>query len=119
MPPRTNSRHLYTTAQKRDADTPGLPLFLSDRTPFRYRNLNDNRVVTVREGDTLHRIASRVYAPLGQLPFISAASLWWVIADFQPIPIHDPTLRLVLGEKLIVPSLRTVTEKVLQRPRDV
>ncbi len=119
MPPRTNSRHIYSTAQTRDSNTAGLPIFLSDRVPFRYRNLSDNRVVTAKTGDSLHRIAAKVYAPLGQLPYISAASLWWVIADFQPIPIHDPTLQLVAGEKLIVPSLRTVTEQILQRPRDV
>lgn len=119
MPPRKNSRHLYSTVQTRDADTPGLPVFLSDRVPFRYRSLGGNRVITAKSGDTLHRIAAKVYAPLGQLPAISAASLWWVIADFQPIPIHDPTLQLVAGEKIIVPSLRTVIEQVLQRPRDV
>jgi hypothetical protein len=72
----------------------------------------------VREGDTLQSIAAAAWPGLGQLPFVSAASLWWVIADFQPVPIHDPTVQLVPGEKLIVPSRRTVEERVLQRPRN-
>jgi hypothetical protein len=111
MPPKTNSRHLFTTAQKRGDDE---RLYLADRVPFRFVDLSDNRVHTVREGDTLHRIAGLYLASLGQLPFISAANLWWVIADFQPIPIHDPTVQLVRGSKIFVPSVRTVNERILQ-----
>lgn len=116
MPPRTNSRHLFTTAQTRTGDE---RLFLSDRTPFRYIDLEDNRVHTVREGDTLHRLAALYFVQLGELPFISAANLWWVIADFQPVPIHDPTVQLVKGEKLVIPSVRTVSERILQPPANV
>lgn len=115
MPPRTNSRHLYTTAQKRAG---GSHLFLSDRVPVRFRELPDNRVHTVREGDTLHRLAAMYFVGLGELPFVSAANLWWVIADFQPEPIHDPTVQLVVGSKLVVPSTRTVQELVLKPVRD-
>lgn len=111
MPPRNNSRHLFTTAQIRNGDQ---RLFLSDRVPFRFVDLPDNRVHTVKRGDTLHRLAARYFAPIGELPFISAANLWWVIADFQPTPIHDPTIQLTEGAKLIIPSVRTVQERVLQ-----
>lgn len=111
MPPGDNSRHLRTTAQKREGDE---RLFLSDRVPFPYVDLSDNRVHTVKGGDTLWNLASRYFAPLGQLPDISAATLWWVIADFQPQPIHDPTISLVQGEQLIIPSVRTVQERILQ-----
>ena len=116
MPPRANSRHLFTTAQKRDGDE---RVFLSDRTPFRFLDLPDNRVHTVGSGDTLPRLAAKYFAPLGNLPEISAATLWWVIADFQPIPIHDPTIQLVSGEQLIIPSVRTVRERILQPPVNV
>lgn len=116
MPPRTNSRHLYTTAQKRPGDE---RLFLSDRVPFHYVDLPDNRVHTVRRGDTLHTLASKYFAPLGELPIVSAATLWWVIADFQPQPIHDPTVQLVEGQQLLIPSVRTVQERILQPPADV
>ena len=116
MPPGNNSRHRFTTAQKRDGDE---RLFLSDRTPFRYVDLEDNQVHVVKDGDTLQRLAAFFFAPLGELPIISASTLWWVIADFQPIPIHDPTIKLVAGEKLIIPSVRTVQELILQPPVDV
>jgi|GEM_PF-920589 len=116
MPPREDSRHLFTSAQKRVGRQ---ELFLSDRRQFRYLDLPDNRVHTVREGDTLHRLAGLYFAPLGRLPFVSAANLWWVIADFQPVPIHDPTVQLTRGEKLIIPSVRTVSERVLQPLRNV
>ena len=116
MPPRVNSRHLHTTAQKRDGDE---RLFLSDPVPFRFLDLPDNRVHTVKQGDTLWTLASRYFSPLGQLPEISAATLWWVIANFQPQPIHDPTIQLVPGEQLIIPSVRTVQERILQPPRNV
>ena len=111
MPPTSKSRHLQTTAQKREGDE---RLFLSDRVPFPYTDLPDNRVHTVTQGDTLHRLAARYFSSLGELPILSAATLWWVIADFQPTPIHDPTLSLVPGEQLIIPSVRTVQERVLQ-----
>lgn len=116
MPPRNNSRHLRTTAQKREGDE---RLFLSDRVPFPYVDLVDNRVHTVKSGDSLTRLAARYFAPLGELPDISAATLWWVIADFQPQPIHDPTIQLVAGEQLIIPSVRTVQERILQPAANV
>ena len=115
MAPRTNSRHLFTTAQQNDTDA---PMYLADRTPYRFNNFLDNTVYEVKGGDTLHRIAAKHYASLGQLPSVSAANLWWVIADFQPIPIHDPTVQLVNGETLVLPSLRVVSEKILQRQRN-
>ena len=116
MPPGNNSRHLFTTAQKRDGEE---STFLSERVPFGFRDYADNRMHTVHARDTLMRLASVYFAPLGELPLISAANLFWVIADFQPVPIHDPTVRLVPGEKLVIPSVRTVIENVIQPPRDV
>ncbi len=116
MPPRNNSRYLFTSAQTREGEE---KLFLSWRIPFRYIDLADNIPFEVREGDTLHRIASKVYSSLGELPLVSAANLWWVIADFQPIPIQDPTILLVPGQQLILPSARTVQERILQPKLDV
>lgn len=116
MPPRENSRHLFSYARKRDSGNE--ELFLEDRDPFRYRDLPDNISWPVSEGDTLHRIAARAYSPLSRLPIYSAAQLWWVIADFQPIPIHDPTVRLVPGDLLILPSVQVVESRILQRSDD-
>jgi len=40
-----------------------------------------------------------------------------VIADFQPDPVHDPTLSLDLGRVLFIPSVRVVTEEVFAEAR--
>ncbi len=48
---------------------------------------------------------------------IHAAAKHILIADFQPDPIHDPTLSLEVGRVLVVPSLRTVTEEVFSEKR--
>jgi hypothetical protein len=45
------------------------------------------------------------------------SGLWWIIADFQPDPIHDPTVRLTPGRTLYIPSLRTVQEEVFSDKR--
>jgi hypothetical protein len=108
MPPRRFSRYTYTAAVLDDEER----LFLTDRDAFRYRALPDNRQHVVKEGDTLFSLAGRYFAPLSR-----PAGLWWVIADFQPDPIHDPTLSLEVGRVLVVPSLRTVTEEVFSEKR--
>ncbi len=79
---------------------------------FPYRALEDTREHVVGEGDTLWSLAARYFASL-PLP----ATLYWIIADFQPDPIHDPTITLTPGRVLYVPSLRTVTEEVFSERR--
>jgi hypothetical protein len=83
-------------------------MFLTERVPFRFRALRDNRVHVVSQGDTLFTIAGRYFQPL-----LRPAGYWWAIADFQPNPIHDPTIQLVAGSVVIVPSVRTLLEDVL------
>ncbi len=108
MPPRRFSRFTFSAAVL-DADE---RLLLTDREPFRFRALPDNRQHIVREGDTLFSLAGRYFAPLPR-----PAGLWWVIADFQPDPIHDPTLALDIGRALLVPSVRTVGEELFSEKR--
>lgn len=112
MPPQVNSRHQHTKAVP---DTNNI-LRLTDRTPFLYQELEDNDIHEVAEGDTLHTLSARYYAALGELPILSAAQFWWVIADFQPEPIHDPTLRLKVGTRLFIPSVDTLTSRILVAP---
>jgi hypothetical protein len=87
-------------------------LYLDDRAPYRYRAFADNTVHLVQEGDTIWSIAGQHFRPAPR-----AAGLWWAIADFQPNPIHDPTIALVPGSVLVLPSLRTVLEEVLGEAR--
>ena len=72
----------------------------------------DNRQHVVKEGETLFSLAGRYFAPLPR-----PAGLWWVIADFQPDPVQDPTLSLDVGRVVVVPSLRTVTELIFSETR--
>jgi len=108
MPPRLYSRHTFCTAQTDDNGK----LFLSEREPFRYQELPDNSVHLVAQGDTLWSLAYLYFQPLPR-----PSGLWWVIADFQPDPIFDPTLQLAEGSYLIIPSVRTVLEKVFSESR--
>jgi len=108
MPPRRFSRYSFSAAVQDDAGR----LFLTEREPFRFRSLSDNRQHVVQQGDTVFSLAGRYFAPLPR-----PSGLWWVIADFQPEPIHDPTLALDLGRLLFIPSIRVITEEVFAEAR--
>lgn len=86
--------------------------YLSEREPFRYRALTDNRVHVVQQGDTLPTLADRYFADQP-----NAAQLWWVIADFQPDPLHDPTIDLALGQNLVIPSVATLLNLIFADTR--
>ena len=110
MPPRLYSRHTFTTMVS--VNSPRVNVLLNDRRRFFYQPFKDNRLHTVREGDSWHSLAARYYAPLADPPEFSAASLWWAIADFQTRPVHDPTIMLRVGDKVVVPSLRVVRDSI-------
>ncbi len=86
--------------------------YLTEREPYGFRALPDNRHHVVEQGDTLYTIAGRYFQPLPR-----PAGFWWVVADFQPQPIHDPTIQLVPGAIVVVPSVRTLVEDVLGEGR--
>lgn len=107
--PRLYSRYSYV---ERLRDAKGR-LYLSDRVPFRYLALADNRTHVVVQGDTLWTLADRYFSPL-----VGAAQLWWVIADFQPGGgIHDPTVALAIGTRLVVPSMVTLQTLIFSEAR--
>jgi hypothetical protein len=109
MPPRKWSRHLFAGAIRETGDE---RVHLTDRVRFGYKQYTDNVLHTVVEGDDLFRLAGYYYASIPR-----GCGLWWVIADFQPEPIHDPTIALLPGTILVVPSVRTVIERVFARER--
>lgn len=109
MPPRRYSRHQFTIAFNDGGDE---ERSLSEREPFRYQHLNDNRQHTVAEGETLWSLAGHYFAGLPR-----PSSLWWIIADFQPVPIDDPTIALEVGSIIVVPSERTVVESIFSETR--
>ncbi len=108
MPPRRFSRFTFSKGIVGSDDR----LFLTERIPFRFRQLGDTRQHIVKQGDTLHNIAARRFRPLPR-----PAGLFWVVADFQPDPIIDPTIALSPGRVLFVPSVRTVIEQIFSEGR--
>jgi len=109
MPPRLFSRYQFCVGYI--DPTSGL-LTLTDRDPFRFAPFPDNIQHAVRNGDSLFSLAQRYYATMSQ-----AAQLWWVIADFQPDPILDPTIQLEIGRILQIPSLKTVQTEIFDSHR--
>lgn len=111
MPPKRYSRHEFTNSVM---DANGR-MFLTDRVPFRYTDRPDNIRHTVTAGDSLFTLAGRYYETFTDRP----SGFWWVIADFQPDPILDPTLVLEEGRVLFIPSQRTLREEILNPRRRV
>ena len=87
-------------------------VFIADREPVRFQPLLDNRLYRVTQGDTLFNLADRFFTTLA-----NAAQLWWIIADYQPEPISDPTKELVPGTLLIIPSVSTVRSLITTEVR--
>jgi hypothetical protein len=93
-------------------------LFLSARIPFRYDDTLDDTIQhEVREGDSLASIAYQYYKGLKRPDETrrdgwGPEHLWWVICEFQPTPILDPTLALEIGRVLEIPSPEAVQRYV-------
>jgi hypothetical protein len=108
MPPQTGSRFGFCLGV---LDERGRR-FLTEREPYRYRPLPDNRVHRVVDGDTIFDLAGRYFAPLPR-----ACGYWWAIADFQPDPILDPTLALETGRAIVIPATRVLSDVILGEGR--
>jgi hypothetical protein len=109
MAPKEFSRYLFCWGIK---DPVTGKIGLSEREPFLYQELFDNRYHVVATGDNLFVLAERAFPS-----FLRACGLFWVIADFQPTPIEDATLELEPGTILVIPSERTVKELVFDESR--
>lgn len=108
MPPGTYSRYLFCHGLKDDRGR----MYLSERVPFRFVERADNIFHTVGEGDTLFTLAAAAYDPLPD-----PAMFYWAIADFQPEPILDPSLKLTPGRTIVIPSRRTLLEEIFSEGR--
>ena len=107
--PTRMSRYRFSLQLKDASSRP----YLTEARTFRYRELADNRAHVVEAGDDIFQLAGRYFPTLPD-----GDSLWWVIAHFQPEPIHDPTRPPAVGTVLVIPSERTVLEQVLSEQRE-
>ena len=103
MPPRINSRYRLDGLFRSTDNF----LFTADREPFRFVVREDTRMHRAVRSDTLENLAERFFAGP------NTARLWWIIADFQPEPIQDPTEKLVPGVLLFIPSQNYVDSVIL------
>jgi hypothetical protein len=112
------SPYRYSTEQ---ADADGIH-FTSEREPFTYEDLADNNPHRVVDGDTWHSLAYDYFHPITipneqGVEIDVSSQLGWIIRDFQPVPVLDPYIKLVAGELIIIPSRRTVLNKVFDSDR--
>jgi len=108
MPPQTGSRHSLTSGVQ---DYAGRRV-LTEREPYGFHAHPDTRGHVVAQGESLFDLAGRYFAPLPR-----ACGFWWAIADFQQDPIIDPTLELEVGRRLLIPSVRVLTDVILSERR--
>lgn len=83
-------------------------LILSEPEPYGYRELPDTIEHRALDGDTYPRLAYR---------YLGSAELAWVIMDFQPTRVFDPTIRIEVGSVVYVPSQRVTYEEILSESR--
>jgi hypothetical protein len=105
MPPHSRSRYLASFGLRDSNDK----IFLTERKPFRFdATLKGTRRHIVAQGERLWHLAYRYFKP-----YPNAEHLWWVIAEFQPIPIRDLTLDLEVGSIIYIPSVRVLQERIV------
>jgi len=76
-------------------------IYMVRRVPARFIARSDNKSYTVTSGDTIFGIAGRMYRESFPIP---GEQLAWMVAEFQPKPITDLTLRLEEGQIIYGPS---------------
>lgn len=101
----TPSSAYATSEVTRDEDG---RVYLTEREPLEFRERFDTIVHVVKTGDTLFTIADLYYQGVGGID--EPAWYWWAIGDFQPEPVHDPTVPLTTGTYIYVPAAAALLE---------
>lgn len=97
------SRYRYNRAYLDAAEQP----YLDEREPVRYRSTPDNLYHSAQEGDTWWGLAQRYFVGHAR-----ASGLWWVICEYQPQPVVDPTLAIAAGTVVVIPPARLLRLEV-------
>jgi hypothetical protein len=106
MSARGNSRYANAGVAK---DAEGRT-FIQQEDPVPYQPRFDNVLHMVKEGETLELLADRFFGGLAD-----SALLYWIVGQFQPEPIQDPTEALEGGTIMVIPSQDYVNSDVLAR----
>jgi hypothetical protein len=75
-------------------------VFLSLRERLPHLQGSDTRIHICKGGERLYDLAVGYYKGLYQRPL----DLWPIIAEYQPEPIHDPSVPLSEGEVVLIPG---------------
>lgn len=103
-----NSRYRYCTVLNLgDANH---TVYLDEREPFRFRDEPDNKHHTARDGDTWWGIAWKFFRS-----FRNPALMYWLLCEYQPEPIIDPTIKIAAGTDIVIPSDRVIRNYVFNR----
>ncbi|MEN6368466.1 MAG: hypothetical protein ABFD77_02070 [Thermotogota bacterium] len=84
--------------------------YLDEREPFRYRDEPDNTFYTAKDGDTWWGLAWKFFSG-----FPNKALLYFLLCEFQPEPVVDPTIRIEAGRQIAIPSERIIRTKVYSK----
>lgn len=90
-------------------------VLLHEREPYLYRDREDNIQHEAKGGDTWHSLAALYYWDIS----VFACELWWVIADYQPLPVANATAPIRAGQLVIIPSPSVVISEILGAPVEV
>jgi len=104
------SRYRYCTVL--DLGDENNTKYLDEREPFRFKDERDNRIHVAVEGDTWWTLAWK-YFRFARMPSL----LWWLLCEFQPVPVIDPTIKIAKGTQIFIPSERLVRTQVFNRER--
>lgn len=100
------SRYRYCT-QFMNAD--GIA-YIDEREPFRYREELDNIPYRAKQGDTWWGLATFFFPGLPR-----PCGMWFLLCEFQPSPVIDPTIVIKEGTLIIAPSERLVRGEAFSR----
>lgn len=98
-----NSRYRFCLGVRNSDEV----LLLDEREPVRFRDAPDNQFHTVVDGDTWWGLAHAYFRT-----YPRPCGLWWVLCEYQPTPVVDPTLRLQAGATVVIPPERVLREAV-------
>jgi len=103
------SRYAVTTLETLEDGT----VELGEREPYHFRQRDDNLIHVAGHGDTWDALAEIYYSSISD----RACGLWWVIAEYQPTPIVDPTIPIAPGRSVVIPAPIVVVTEILRSDR--